>query len=123
MTHSAAPCAAASRRPQVGTVYLLHFSRPYYHARHYIGFSTRLEARIREHRRGQGSPLVAAVVESGLEIFIARRWERVTRAFERRLHLARRSRRGAQYGCPICLGPRVYRRWQPRRDPATGIGV
>ncbi len=122
MTHSAAPCAAASRRPLVGTVYLLHFSRPYYHARHYIGFSTRLEARIREHRRGQGSPLVAAVVESGLEIFIARRWERVTRAFERRLHVMHEPH-GITHGCPICLGPRVYRRWQPRRDPATGIGV
>ena len=73
-------------RSRVGTVYLLHFSRPYWHARHYIGFSTRLESRIREHRRGKGSPLIAAAVQCGIEIFIARQWEQVTRGFERRMH-------------------------------------
>ena len=111
-THRRSPVA------RVGTVYLLHFSRPYWHARHYIGFSTRLESRIRDHRRGRGSPLVAAAVECGIEIFIARRWEKVTRGFERRLH-----RTVGQRMCPICRGPRARRRGVPRRDPITGIGV
>jgi hypothetical protein len=51
---------------------------------------------------------------------VARRWENVTRAFERRMH--RMSYNGRR-GCPICHGPRAYRRWLPRRDPASGIGV
>jgi predicted GIY-YIG superfamily endonuclease len=105
-------------RARVGTVYLLHFSRPYWHARHYIGFSTRLESRIREHRRGKGSPLIAAAVQCGIEIFIARRWEQVTRGFERRMH-----KMHGPYGCPICLGPRARRRAVARRDPITGVGA
>jgi predicted GIY-YIG superfamily endonuclease len=102
----------------VGSVYLLHFGQSYYHARHYLGFTRNVENRIRRHRRGRGSPLVRAVVESGIEIFLARRWERVTRAFERRLH-----RRESRLACPICRGPQALRVWQPRRDSATGIGV
>jgi hypothetical protein len=105
-------------RSRVGTVYLLHFSRPYWHARHYVGFSTRLEARIREHLRGRGSPLIAAALQSGIEIFIARRWENVTRAFERRIHHLHGRR-----GCPICRGPRAHRRGVARRDPITGVGA
>ena len=34
---------------RVGTVYLLHFSRPYHHARHYLGFSTELGKRFGDH--------------------------------------------------------------------------
>jgi predicted GIY-YIG superfamily endonuclease len=105
-------------RSRVGTVYLIHFSHPYWHARHYVGFSTRLEARIREHRRGMGSPLIAAALECGIEIFIARRWENVTRAFERRIHRMHHGRRG----CPICRGPRAHGRGGARRAPHTGGG-
>jgi hypothetical protein len=119
MTSGVHPLAPRKSAP-VGTVYLLHFARPYYHARHYIGFSTCIERRMREHRSGHGSPLVAAVFESGLEIFVARRWENVTRAFERRMH---RTSHNGRRGCPICHGPQAYRRWLPRRDPDTGIGV
>jgi predicted GIY-YIG superfamily endonuclease len=120
MRQSTHHLAGDSKKPRVGTVYLLHFSRPYHHARHYVGFSQRVEARIREHRRGRGSPLVEAVFNAGIEIFVARTWDDVTVAFERRLHLAGRAR---QYGCPICFGRRAFARWQPRRDATTGIGV
>jgi hypothetical protein len=120
MRHAPHHLAGDSKKPRVGTVYLLHFSRPYYHARHYVGFSRRVEVRIREHRRGRGSPLVEAVCNAGIEIFVARTWNHVTVVFERRLHLAGR---GTKYGCPICLGPRAFGRWQPRRDATTGIGV
>ena len=105
-------------RHRVGTVYLLHFSRPYWHARHYVGFTTRMARRLACHRQGRGSPLIAAAVQCGIEIFVARRWERVTVAFERRV-----SSPSGRYGCPICRGPRAYRRWPPRRDPLTGVGV
>lgn len=103
---------------RVGTVYLLHFSRPYWHARHYVGFSTRLESRIRDHRRGRGSPLIAAALGCGIEIFIARRWHQVTRGFERRMH-----KRHVHDVCPICRGPRARRCGTARRDPLTGVGA
>ncbi len=119
MRHAVQYLAGDSKKRRVGTVYLLHFSRPYCHARHYVGFSRRVDLRMREHRRGHGSPLVEAVLSAGIEIFIARTWDNVTVAFERRLHWAC----GKKYGCPICLGPRAFRRWQPHRDATTGIGV
>jgi hypothetical protein len=98
-------------RRRIGTVYLLHFSRPYCHARHYLGFSTRLQKRIKEHLDGRGSPLVRAVVEAGIEVFVARTWKGVTWTFEKRGHGSHR--RGS---CPICRGPRAYRWGRPRPD-------
>lgn len=73
-------------RPHLGTVYLLHFDRPYRHARHYVGFTTNLKRRLSEHRSGHGSPLLCAVVEAGIRFRVARLWLNVTRRFERRLH-------------------------------------
>lgn len=102
----------------VGTVYLLHFSQPYHHARHYLGFTFDLQARVATHRRGRGSPLIAAAIGAGVELFVARTWENVTRGFERRGH----RRRGNRAVCPICIGARAYRAYCPRRDPQTGIG-
>ena len=107
------------RRHRVGTVYLLHFARPYHHARHYLGFASNLAARIKSHRLGKGSPLIAAVIDDGIEIFVARTWENVTRAFERRGH-----RKGSKRDvCPICLGRPALKRYTPRRDPLTGVGT
>jgi predicted GIY-YIG superfamily endonuclease len=109
----------AHRRCRIGTVYLLHFARPYYHARHYLGFTTNLEARLAAHRRGRGSPLVSAAVDDGIEVFLARTWTNVTVAFERRGH-----RNGMHpLLCPVCRGPRALRWYTPRRDPVTGIGT
>lgn len=105
------------RRRRVGMVYLLHFSRPYYHARHYLGFTLNLNRRLREHRRGAGSPLMAAVVEDEIEPFLARTWSQVTRAFEKRAHHTAR-----RQACPICRGPAAYGCLNPRRDPLTGVG-
>ncbi len=40
-----------------GTVYLLHFDRPYVHAGHYTGWTTDLPARLAEHASGHGARL------------------------------------------------------------------
>jgi hypothetical protein len=100
-------------RRRVGTVYLLHFERPYYHARHYLGFTTRIKGRLSEHLRGDGSGLVRAVAQAGIEIFVARTWENVTPSFERRGHHCWLGRR---HVCPICQGPSAYRYLLPRPD-------
>ena len=97
---------------RVGTVYLLHFSRPYCHARHYLGFSTRLEQRYDEHLCGRGSALVRAARQAGIVVYVARVWEQVTDAFERRGHRSRWARRI----CPICKGPRAFRWFRPYAD-------
>jgi predicted GIY-YIG superfamily endonuclease len=33
----------------MGTVYLIHFDRPYHHARHYIGYTDDVDARLAGH--------------------------------------------------------------------------
>jgi predicted GIY-YIG superfamily endonuclease len=102
----------------IGTVYLLHFSRPYQHASHYVGFTTDLARRLRQHRKGSTSPLVRCAVAEGIEIFLARTWKEVTVRFEKWLHSGGHKR----LICPICSGPRAFRRARIVRHPVTGIG-
>ena len=66
----------------MGLIYLLCFDRSYRHARHYLGYTENLEARLAAHRAGRGSPLVAAAVRDGIDVSARR-------------YLARRSHRGA----------------------------
>jgi hypothetical protein len=101
-----AALAAAEAPPPpapVGTVYLLHFSAPLGHARHYTGWSAHLDWRLRQHRAGRsGVPLVRAAVAAGIELELARTWPAATRAFERRL----KNRHGAAAYCPLCAAER-----------------
>lgn len=91
----------AARRVDVeGVVYLLHFERPYEHARHYIGWAEDLDARIAQHDAGTGANLVAVVVAAGINFEVARTWNG-TRALERR-----KKNRGATAICPVCRGER-----------------
>lgn len=83
-------------------VYLLHFSRPFGHAKHYVGVTKRgVEERVEEHRRGHGARLTKLVVEAGIELILARVWSRVPRYFELKL-----KNRGKGYVCPICRAER-----------------
>lgn len=82
-----------------GTVYLLHFTPAYRHARHYLGWALDVEARLEQHRRGAGSPLVAAAVAAGSTVEVARTWPDVDRHFERHL----KNRREAPRLCPLCV--------------------
>ena len=82
----------------MGVIYLLHFERSYHHARHYLGYTDDLEARVAAHRAGHGSPLVAAAVRDGIEFCVAATWPG-DRHEERRLHRYRNSPRRL---CPIC---------------------
>jgi len=49
-----------------GTVYLLHFSEAYKHARHYMGYASDLEERLSRHRSGQGARLLSVLKASGI---------------------------------------------------------
>jgi predicted GIY-YIG superfamily endonuclease len=80
-----------------GKVYLLHFARPYRHARHYLGWTDDLEERLARHRDGRGARLLAVVTEAGIEWTVARVWDG-SRALERRL----KSWHKARALCPLC---------------------
>jgi len=82
------------------TVYLIHFDRPYRHARHYIGSATNLGWRIHEHQTGNGSALMAAVARAGIGWRIARTWENIPRWHEAKFH---RQKNNPKL-CPFCKG-------------------
>lgn len=74
--------------PEVGTIYLLHFERPYRHAKHYLGWTSELDERLIQHQSGRGARLVAVITNAGIGFSVSRTW-RGTRHKERRL-------------CPTC---------------------
>jgi hypothetical protein len=82
-------------------IYVLHFERPYHHARHYVGFAEHdVENRVREQLTSTGrrpSPLVRAVVAAGIGVVLAAVIEG-TREDERKI------KRGAKTSsvCPHC---------------------
>ena len=85
---------------QPGTIYLLHFDRPYKHARHYTGWtgsSESLTARLARHAAGDGARLLAVAHAAGITWQLARTWEG-PRARERQL----KRQGGASRHCPMC---------------------
>lgn len=90
---------------QDGTIYLLHFDRPYKHARHYTGWTVDLDARLAEHSAGRGARLLAVVAAEGIGWQLARTWIG-SRSRERRL----KNWGGASRRCPLCgITPRPDR--------------
>ena len=88
-----------------GTVYLLHFNRPYRHASHYTGWTTDLPARLAEHTAGHGARLLAVAAAHGIGWRLARTWPG-SRHTERAL----KRQGGASRRCPLCgIRPRPTR--------------
>ncbi len=86
-----------------GTVYLLHFDRPYVHAGHYTGWTTDLPSRLADHAAGRGARLLAVIAAAGIGWQLARTWPG-TRSLERAL----KRQGGASRRCPICgISPRT----------------
>lgn len=90
----------------MGTVYLIHFSRPVGNpdnprgqAQHYLGFTDDLEARLTAHRNGNGARLMEVLRERGIEWELARTWEG-GRDLERKL----KNQHNSPRFCPICQG-------------------
>lgn len=87
----------------IGTVYLIHFDRPFGHARHYCGWALDLESRLARHRAGTGARLIEVIQDAGITWQVARTWEGVDRNFERAL----KRQGGASRRCPLCgIAPR-----------------
>jgi predicted GIY-YIG superfamily endonuclease len=82
-----------------GIVYLLHFDRPYHHARHYLGWTNcDLEQRLEHHVTGHGARLMQVITEAGIGFQVARTWPGADRHFERRL----KKWKGSGKFCPLC---------------------
>jgi predicted GIY-YIG superfamily endonuclease len=87
------------------TIYLIHFEKPYQHARHYLGFTTDLPARIADHRASVGSRLLQVVNDAGIGWEVARTWKG-DRKFERQL----KRRKETPALCPRCAGDAAWKR-------------
>ena len=88
---------AATPASLTGVVYLVHFTEPYRHARHYTGWTTDLESRLAEHQAGRGARLLQVITQAGIGWTLARTWQG-TRERERQL----KRQGGASRRCPIC---------------------
>jgi predicted GIY-YIG superfamily endonuclease len=84
----------------IGHVYLLHFSTPFHHAKHYMGFAEKgkLKSRLEKHSSGKGSHLTKAIHKNHIGFIVARVWDGVDRNFERKL----KNRKSAPRMCPVC---------------------
>lgn len=82
-----------------GYVYLLHFSEPYKHARHYLGWTNDLPKRLREHMNGKRANCVLTYVikNAGIEHQVVRTW-----AGPITLEKALKKRKNNRLLCPIC---------------------
>lgn len=89
-----------SRTSRMGTTYLIHFDRPFNHARHYLGWTSYsgVEGRLERHRTGDGSKLLRAVAAAGIGFEIVREWRDTSRDFERSL----KNKKNSPKLCPLC---------------------
>lgn len=90
----------------MGVVYLLHFDRPLGdldnprgQARHYLGYTDDLDARLERHRSGNGARLMEVVAERGIGWRLVRTWDG-DRELERRL----KNQHNSPRLCPLCQG-------------------
>jgi hypothetical protein len=83
-----------------GTVYLLHFERPYKgRSRHYLGFTRNLDQRLENHRRGSACVTTKLAFDRGISFTLARTWlgtPKLGRAIKSQ---------GLIKCCPICPPP------------------
>lgn len=87
-------------------IYLVHFQRPYKHAKHYLGFTDlTLTKRFARHcsnaKKRRGSALMNAIMAAGITFKVVRTWEG-DRARERQL------KGNSVRRCPVCRGTVTY---------------
>jgi predicted GIY-YIG superfamily endonuclease len=103
-------------------VYLLHFHRRYYHAGHYTGMTTCLDARLALHRSGHGARLMKAVVGAGITFEVARLWQVATYEEARDLERTLKRRHDGPAFCPVCQQKPFDALTQMRRGHSPLLG-
>jgi predicted GIY-YIG superfamily endonuclease len=96
---------------QIGVIYLLHFDRPYKHAKHYTGWTEDLLDRLDRHAAGRGARLVEVIWQAGIGFTLVRLCEGT-----RRRERAIKNDGGAARYCPAC----TPRPWTGHWSPITG---
>ena len=71
--------------PAGAGIYLIHFTEPYRHAAHYLGYSDDIPARLAAHAAGRGARLMEVITQAGIGWQLARTWPGKGRTEERRL--------------------------------------
>lgn len=84
---------------EIGSVYLIHFSRSFCRRSHYLGWATNLQERIERHRSGNGARILAAVNKAGIGWKLARTWPHMTMQDETNMKLNKNLKRL----CPDCM--------------------
>jgi hypothetical protein len=76
-------------KTRTGTCYLFHFERPFgtekQQARHYLGWTQNLIARVNAHKEGRGSRLLYHVRKAGIPFYLVRVWNNVPFTTEARI--------------------------------------
>jgi len=87
-----------------GTVYLIHFHKPYLHCNHYIGWTgLGIDERMKRHGGSGGASLLRACKRKGIKYTVVRTWAGGTPALE----IALKKRKNAKQYCPVC-NPEKY---------------
>lgn len=89
----------------MGELYLIHFDRPFGHARHYAGWALDAQTRIAKHRRSRGANLLKHVNAAGIGWQTVKVWPG-TRTDERKL----KNQGGLSRHCPACRATGNYHR-------------
>src|SRR5689334_12565804 len=101
---STEPAGPAASIPAITGCYLIHLEQPYRSGRHpgaghYVGYADDIARRVETHRKGLGSPLLAAALAVGINFRVVRVWPDADRHFERKLHNRHGSRLCPE---PVC---------------------
>lgn len=88
---------------QTWKLYVLHFDKPYKHARHYTGIALDVEKRIHEHETGQGARLMQVLKENniGFKCSVIGEFPGFSEAHAEEKRLKTKVKKPDAY-CPIC---------------------
>lgn len=103
--------------PSTSGVYLICFNRSFSHARHYLGRAKDIRARIKQHRNGNGSRLLAAINQAGIGWEVVYVWGGANRNKEKELKCLKSSTRL----CPRCGGISKKRHQERKRSRLKAV--
>ena len=85
-------------------LYVIHFDRPYKHAKHYTGIAIDVEKRMKEHSGGYGAKLMKAIKENniGFRYNIIGEYPDYSSAKSEEKRLKTKVKQPKKY-CPICI--------------------
>lgn len=87
-------------------VYLIHLDDPLCHARHYLGASKDIPARLEAHRQQRGAKMLAHANTRGLRWHVERVWYTDTAEQAYRLEAKMKRHKHNTHYCPKCGGRR-----------------